>query len=54
MRKLLCRLFGHDRMVTSDRKRVCMRCGVRETLRQFGSISGWEEVTAGAVRSSRT
>ena len=53
MRKILCRLFGHDRMVTSERKRVCVRCGVRENLRQFGKISGWEEVTPVAVRGAK-
>jgi hypothetical protein len=50
MRKILCRLFSHDRMVTGERKRVC----VRENLRQFGRISRWEEVTPVAVRSSGT
>jgi len=45
MRKLLCRLLGHERMTTSTRRRVCQRCGLLETLRQFGSLLAWEEMT---------
>lgn len=43
MRNILCRLLGHDRMTTSARSRVCLRCGSRERLRHYGSVSGWEE-----------
>jgi len=43
MKKLLCRLVGHDLMTTSARARVCLRCGSRERLRHYGSVSGWEE-----------
>jgi hypothetical protein len=52
-KKLLCRLFGHDRMVTSERQRVCQRCGMRETLRQYGRIAGWEEIAPVAVPGSK-
>ena len=51
MRGLLCRLFGHDRMTTSARHRVCLRCGQRERLREFGLVVAWEEMSAAAVRS---
>jgi hypothetical protein len=51
MRKLFCWLLGHNHMTTSARRRVCLRCGTRETLRQYGSVIGWEEVTEAAVRS---
>jgi len=44
MRKLLCWLFDHDRMTTSARHRICLRCGQRETLRHFGRVLAWEEV----------
>jgi hypothetical protein len=44
MRKLLCRLFGHDPMRTHAR-RVCLRCGQQETLRRFGRVLAWEVVT---------
>jgi hypothetical protein len=49
MRQLLCWLLGHDRMTTSARRRVCLRCGARETLRQFDHVSAWEEVTKAAI-----
>ena len=52
MSKFLCRLLGHDRMTTSARQRICLRCGTRETLRQFGSTSGWEEAATVAIRGS--
>jgi len=48
MAKLMCRILGHDRMSTSSRSRVCVRCGQRETLRDFGHVTGWQEV-AGPV-----
>ena len=51
MKKLVCWLLGHDRMTTGARHRVCLRCGTRETLRQFGSVLGWEEVTKAAART---
>lgn len=53
MRKLLCRFLGHDLMTTSRRHRICLRCGVRETLRYYGTILGWEEVAKAAVRGAR-
>jgi hypothetical protein len=43
MRKLLCWLMGHDRMVKNSRERVCVRCGLKEKLRMFGSVIAWEE-----------
>jgi hypothetical protein len=54
MRKILCWLLGHDRMTTSARRRVCLRCGQRETLRDYGNVRGWEEMGETAVRGSRT
>ena len=50
MKQLLCWLLGHDRMTTSLRRRVCLRCGTRETLRQFDHLSAWEEVAKVAVQ----
>jgi hypothetical protein len=52
MAKLLCWLLGHDRMTTSARHRICLRCGTRETLRHYGSVFGWEEVAKAAARNS--
>ena len=49
MKQLLCWLFGHDRMTTSARRRVCLRCGTRETLRHFDNVIAWEEVTKAAI-----
>jgi hypothetical protein len=49
MSRLLCWLLGHDRMTTSPRQRVCLRCGARETLRRYGQVVGWEEVTEAAA-----
>jgi hypothetical protein len=46
LHKLLCRLFGHDRMASSARRRACVRCGQREALRRYGSVLAWEEETA--------
>jgi hypothetical protein len=54
VRKLLCRLLGHDRMTTSARQRVCVRCGQRETLRRYGNVLAWEEVTAGSPLGGTT
>jgi len=53
MKRFLCWLFDHDRMTTSARHRICLRCGTRETLRYFGSVLAWEEVTSAAIRGSR-
>jgi hypothetical protein len=53
MKKLLCWLLGHDRMTTSASRRVCLRCGVRETRRNFGSVIAWEEQSPVAIRGSR-
>ena len=44
MKKLICWLWGHDRMQTNTRQRVCLRCGQREKLRDFGRVRGWEEL----------
>jgi hypothetical protein len=44
MAKLMCRIMGHDHMATSNHNRVCVRCGQRETLRDFGHVTGWQEV----------
>ena len=49
MKQLLCWLLGHDCMTTSARRRVCLRCGTRETLRQFGQVIAREEVTKAAI-----
>ncbi len=48
MKEFLCWLLGHDRMTTSTRQRICLRCGQREKLRQYGSVLAWEEVANGA------
>ena len=45
VKKLICWLWGHDRMQTGTRKRVCLRCGQREKLRDYGQVRGWEELT---------
>jgi len=45
MKQFLCWLFGHDRMTASARQRVCVRCGTRETLRDFGRTLAGEERT---------
>jgi hypothetical protein len=54
MRKILCWLLGHDCMPTSARRRVCLRCGLRETLRNYGNVLGWEEIgeTASVARGA--
>ena len=49
MRKILCWFLGHDRMTTSAKRRVCLRCGQRETLRNYGNVRGWEQVGEAAV-----
>jgi hypothetical protein len=54
MKKLLCRLLGHDHMTTSTRHRVCLRCGVRETLRHYGDVLAWEEVPGIIGREAAT
>jgi len=53
MSKILCWILGHDRMTTSARKRVCLRCGAREKLRHYGSVTGWEEEARVATRGSK-
>ena len=45
IRKLLCRILGHDRMTTRTKWRVCQRCGLKETQRHFGSLLAWEEIS---------
>ncbi len=50
--KVLCRLFGHNRM-TTNQKRVCLRCGAREILRKFGKVIAWEVVSEIAATGSR-
>jgi hypothetical protein len=50
MRKLLCWLLDHDRMATSLRHRICLRCGRRETLRHFDHVLAWEEATTPVLR----
>ena len=49
MRKLFCRIFGHDYMETSARRRECIRCDQHETLRQMGEVLAWVEVTPAAA-----
>jgi len=44
MRRLVCWLLGHDRMVTSARYRVCLRCGLREKRSSYGAVLAWEEL----------
>jgi len=50
--KLLCRLIGHDRLASGSRHRVCLRCGQRETLRRFGHVIAWEELTGSTLPGS--
>jgi hypothetical protein len=50
MKQFLCWLLGHDRMTTSARQRECVRCGTRETLRDFGSTLAWEERAPAVAR----
>jgi hypothetical protein len=50
MRKLLCWLFGHDRMVTGSRQRRCLRCGLRERRLMIGDIVAWEDTTPSPAR----
>ena len=51
MRKLLCWLFGHERMTSGGAHRRCLRCGMHEKRRNFGHVRGWEEVTPPGDRS---
>lgn len=46
MRKFWCWLLGHDCLPASARRRVCLRCGQRVTLRDYRNVLGWEEVTS--------
>jgi hypothetical protein len=41
-------------MTTSARRRVCLRCGQRETLRNYGNVLGWEEVGKAAAPRARS
>jgi hypothetical protein len=50
MRKLLCWFFGHDRMASGSRQRVCLRCGMRETRLMIGQVVAWEDTTAASIR----
>jgi hypothetical protein len=52
MRRLICRLFGHNHMTSGAAHRACLRCGLRETLRNYGHVRGWEEVPVAAGRDS--
>jgi hypothetical protein len=52
MKKLLCWFLGHDRMTTSARRRVCLRCGQRETLHNYGHVLAWEEAPFVASRKA--
>jgi len=42
-------MLGHDRMETTAAHRTCLRCGMRETLRNYGNVRGWEVVTRRAA-----
>lgn len=53
MRGFLCWLMGHDRMTISARHRVCLRCGLREVMRDFGHVLAWEELPMAATRGSK-
>jgi hypothetical protein len=53
MKQFLCWLLDHDRMTTSARQRVCLRCGTRETLRDFGNTLAWEERAKAVVPAPR-
>jgi hypothetical protein len=53
MRRLLCWLLGHERMTSKAARRVCLRCGLRESLRDYGHIRGWEEVSRTGRHGSR-
>jgi hypothetical protein len=44
MRKLLCRLLGHNTRADGTRHRWCQRCGLKEALRRYGNVLAWEEV----------
>jgi len=44
VKKLMCWIWGHDRMQTTPRQRECLRCGQKEKLRHFGGCDGWEEL----------
>jgi hypothetical protein len=52
MKRFWCWLLGHDRMQNGARHRSCLRCGMRETRRQYGSTVGWEEGTEPPGRGS--
>jgi len=48
MSRLICWIVGHDRTETTASHRACLRCGLRETLRNYGNVRGWEEAARGA------
>jgi hypothetical protein len=48
--RLICWLVGHDRMTTASAHRTCLRCGLRESLRNYGHVRGWEVVATKAGR----
>ena len=52
MRRLLCWLLGHDRMTSGAAHRTCLRCGLRERLRSYGHVRGWEEVARSSSHGS--
>jgi hypothetical protein len=39
MRKLLCCIFGHERLATAAAHRVCLRCGQREKRRRLAAAA---------------
>jgi hypothetical protein len=53
MWRILCWFLGHDCMTISARRRVCLRCGQRETLRDYGNVRGWEQVSETGAPDSR-
>jgi hypothetical protein len=51
MRRLVCWLLGHDRLPSRSSHRTCLRCGLREVLRNYGNVRGWEETRKAAGRA---
>jgi hypothetical protein len=47
-----CWLLGHDRVTSGAGQRTCRRCGLREALRNYGHVRGWEEMTKVIERES--
>jgi hypothetical protein len=52
MRRAMCWLFGHRRTTSTAAHRACLRCGLREILRNYGHVRGWEELPVAAGRGS--